>query len=59
MCVYGSNSAPKVAVESTYTDEILVENLSDFDTIIGLQKNECDYALIEKSGWLEVSTNIF
>jgi len=52
-CVYGSNSAAQVALESTYTDVIVVEKFSDLDTVLGLQKNECDYALIGMSGWLE------
>jgi len=53
MCVYGSNSAAQVAVESTYTEAILVEKPNDFETFMGLQNNECDYAIVGKSGWLE------
>jgi len=52
MCIYGGTAAQD-AVQSTYTEAILVEKYSDFDTIMGLQNNECDYAIIGKSGWLE------
>mmetsp|Transcript_7152 Transcript_7152/g.8270 ORF Transcript_7152/g.8270 Transcript_7152/m.8270 type:complete len:450 (+) Transcript_7152:110-1459(+) len=54
MCIYGSNSAAQVAVQTTYTDAKLVEQPNDLETILGLQNNDCDYAIIGKSGWSEL-----
>jgi len=54
MCIYGSNSAAQVAVQTTYTDAKLVEKPNDLETILGLQNNDCDYAIIGKSGWSEL-----
>lgn len=50
ICVLNTG-APQAALQSDFSNAIIIEKDNDKDTILGLQNDECDYALIGRSGW--------